>query len=74
MGTTFGLKNLFYYLLTIFAKQQEMTNAQNNPIIQVNELAVIDEGNMLTGDFMALQIIQSQSSIVYPPFGQSYFS
>ena len=54
-------------------KQQEMANGQNNPIIQVNEEVVVNEGNMLVGDFMTPQIIQSQSSIVYPPFGQPNF-
>ncbi|XP_022849934.1 uncharacterized protein LOC111372029 [Olea europaea var. sylvestris] len=50
-----------------------MANGQNNPIIQVNEEVVVNEGNMLVGDFMTPQIIQSQSSIVYPPFGQPNF-
>ncbi|XP_022855936.1 uncharacterized protein LOC111377113 [Olea europaea var. sylvestris] len=50
-----------------------MANGQNNPIIQVNEEAVVNEGNMLVGDFMTPQIIQSQSSIVYPLFGQPNF-
>lgn len=28
-----------------------MANVQNNPIIQVDEGEVVDEGNMLFGDF-----------------------
>ncbi|XP_022868458.1 uncharacterized protein LOC111388032 [Olea europaea var. sylvestris] len=50
-----------------------MANVQNNPIFQTNEKGAADEGNMLVGDFMTPQITQSQSSIVYPPFGQSNF-
>lgn len=43
----------------------QMANAQNEQVVQVNKDEIIDERNMLVGDFMTPQIIQSQSSIVY---------
>lgn len=55
------------------AQQQHMANERHNPVIPANEEEAVDEGNMLVGDFMIPQIIQSQSSIVYPPFGQQNF-
>ncbi|KAL2526166.1 Uncharacterized protein Adt_11220 [Abeliophyllum distichum] len=44
---------------------------QNNEIARARQ--EIDEDNMLVGDFLTPQIIQNQSSIVYPPFGQPNF-
>lgn len=34
------------------AQQKEMANAQNNSNIQVNKEIVVDEMNVLAGDFM----------------------
>ena len=55
------------------AARNQMENVQHNPVVQANERGEEDEGNMLVGEFMTPQIIQSQSSIVYPPFGQPNF-
>lgn len=55
------------------AQQHLMANAQEDPVVPENADEVVDEGNMLVGDFMIPQIVQCQSSIVYPPFGQPNF-
>lgn len=55
------------------AQQQQMADERQNPVIPANEEEAMNEGNMLVGDFMIPQINQSQSSIVYPPFGQPNF-
>lgn len=53
-------------------EQVSMENQQLNPAPLANA-EVEDEGNRLLGDFMAPFVVQSQSSIVYPPFGQPNF-
>lgn len=55
------------------AQQRQMADERQNSVIPANEEEAMDEGNMLVGDFMIPQIIQSQSSIVYPLFGQQNF-
>lgn len=53
---------------------QQMANEQNRLGIPLNKgLAVEEDGNTILGDFMAPLVVQSQSSIVYPPFGQPNF-
>ncbi|KAL2531597.1 Uncharacterized protein Adt_04948 [Abeliophyllum distichum] len=44
---------------------------QNNEIAQARQ--EFDEDIILVGDFLTPQIINNQSSIVYPPFGQPNF-
>lgn len=50
-----------------------MANAHNNSVVQLNKEAMVDEWNMLVGDFMTPKITQSQLSVDCPPFEQSNF-
>lgn len=50
-----------------------MANELNNLMIHANEGEAMDEGNQILGDFLTPQVIQSQSNIVYPLFGQPNF-
>lgn len=50
-----------------------MANKQNNPVVQVNKVEATYERNMVVGDFITPQIIQSQSSTIYLPFGKPNF-
>lgn len=44
------------------AKQQQMANEPNNPIIPANEEEVVDEGNIFVGDFMTPQSFKANTA------------